>query len=585
MSHSITVSGTVTDGSGRPVRDVEVLVVDADTGLDDALGIDTTTPDGRFEVTATRDDVGGVVEGDPELVVHLFDDGRHVDANPVGGNTTGISLTVERDRVGLDPMAMMEAAQSMHHGMGGQRGVENVPVGPSAPGHGRFQRMFPHLTPADHDVAFLQELGLPGGPLDESAAGSVDDGPLPSGFVFLGQFIDHDITLDPLSSLTRQNDPDALRNFRTPGLDLDSVYGAGPEADPFRYESPFVGGDNHYLLLADADRIDLPRNHHDTALIGDPRNDENLIVSQLHYAMLNFHNAVVDWLGDVPDLFEKAQTVVRRHYHWIVLHEYLPAVCDSDIVERVRDEGDRRFFTVEVDEPAYIPLEFSGAAYRFGHSQARLDYRVNAGFEGPLFGMPGDTDALGTGFQAVPEHKAVNWRYLFDFDGSGVDPQPVRAIDPRLAPDLLALPFVMDAEPWRKSLASRNLVRGRQLGLPSGQAVARNVGDVPVVSNDDVGFDAILSDHGQDEDTEMPLWYYVLAEAAHLTGGDHLGPVGSRIVAETLVGLIDSDPSSYRTVHPGWTPTLPGPHSGSDDFQMADLLEFAVDGGYTHPTQ
>jgi hypothetical protein len=143
----------------------------------------------------------------------------------------------------------------------------------------------------------------------------------------------------------------------------------------------------------------------------------------------------------------------------------------------------------------------------------------------------------------------------------------------------------MDAEPWRKSLASRNLVRGRQLGLPSGQAVARNVGDVPVVSNDDVGFDAILSDHGQDEDTEMPLWYYVLAEAAHLTGGDHLGPVGSRIVAETLVGLIDSDPSSYRTVHPGWTPTLPGPHSGSDDFQMADLLEFAVDGGYTHPAQ
>jgi hypothetical protein len=145
------------------------------------------------------------------------------------------------------------------------------------------------------------------------------------------------------------------------------------------------------------------------------------------------------------------------------------------------------------------------------------------------------------------------------------------------------MPFVMSDEPWRKSLASRNLVRGRQLGLPSGQAVARNVGDVPVVSNDDVGFDAILTNHSQDADTEMPLWYYVLAEAAHLASGDHLGPVGSRIVAETLVGLIDSDPSSYRTVHPNWSPTLPNPHSGSGDFETADLLDFAVDGGYTHP--
>jgi hypothetical protein len=443
--------------------------------------------------------------------------------------------------------------------------------------------MFPNLRPAEHEIDFLQDLGLPGGLLDESEVGSVDQSDVPAGFVFLGQFIDHDITLDPLSSLSRQNDPDALRNFRTPRLDLDSVYGSGPEVDRFRYESPFVGGDSDYLLLAERDRLDVPRNHHDTALIADPRNDENLIISQLQYAMLNFHNAILDWLGEGPERFEEAQQLARRHWQWIVLHEYLPTVCDEEVVRRVRDEGDRRFFTVGPGDEAYMPLEFAGAAYRFGHSQARLNYRVNRGFEGALFGPPGSTDALGMGFEPVPEHKAVNWRYLFEFGDSDIDPQQARAIDPRLSSDLLDLPFMTSGNDWERSLASRNLVRGRRLELPSGQAVARRIEDAPVLSNEMIGFDEALDEHAQPAETEAPLWYYVLAESAHLNDGKHLGPVGSRIVAEVLVGLIDSDSSSYRTVYPDWTPTLPNRHSGGDDFRMADLLDFAVDGGYVSP--
>ncbi|MFB6103103.1 MAG: hypothetical protein ABEJ73_11130 [Haloplanus sp.] len=180
------------------------------------------------------------------------------------------------------------------------------------------------------------------------------------------------------------------------------------------------------------------------------------------------------------------------------------------------------------------------------------------------------------GFEPVPASKAVDRGYLFE-RGDAADPQPARKIDPLLAPDLLNLPFVSSDTAWRRSLASRNLVRGHTLGLPSGQAVARAMGIDPL-SNAEMGFDGSLSTHDQPADTEAPLWYYVLAEARELTDGEYLGPVGSRIVAEVIVGLIESDPRSFLTIQPNWTPTLPTPCSGAtDDFTAANLLTFALD--------
>jgi hypothetical protein len=574
MSTEYTVDGVVRQPNGRPVSSAVVLVLDTDLGADDPVGATTTGLDGRFAVSADATELGGTGEGTPELRAYVFDGGERVaeESIPTGGGP--VDMTV--DRSGNATPSVEEAVEMIdesRHGSG-LRGMTNTPRAPTHPGRGRFGRMFPYLEAADHDVSFLQELGLPGNELDERAMGSVADSQTPSGFVFVGQFIDHDITLDPLSSLSRQVDPDAIRNFRTPRLDLDSVYGSGPEVSRHLYESPFTGGTRDRLLLAD-DRPDLPRNREGTALVGDPRNDENHILSQFQYAMLNFHNRIFEWLPENTERhFERAQQLARWHYQWIVLEEYLPTVCDPAVVDAVREK--RRHFTVGHDDEAYMPLEFAGAAYRFGHSQARLRYRINDEVEGRLFGH--GPDALGMGFEPVSERAAVDWGHLFEM-GRGVDTQQARKIDPLLAPDLLDLPFVSSDDDWRRSLASRNLVRGHNLGLPSGQAVARAMGVEPL-SNAAIGFEEIVEAHGQPEDTETPLWYYVLAEAGELGHGEHLGPVGSRIVAEVIVGLIDSDPRSFLTIQPNWTPTLPSPCTdGSDDFSVADLLAFALGGG------
>lgn len=574
MSYQYNVDGAVTHGDGLPATDVTVVATDADAGLDDPLGAMPVRPDGSFTFRADSTEFGGSVEEAPEVHLFVFRDGAvvHEERTEPDPSAT-VEVTVERAE-SASMEAIAEAMCRMHHGMGQLRGIDNVPRDPFHPGQGRFGRMFPFLEAADHDVTFLQDLGRPGGFLDEDAADrSVGLAVLPAGNPFLGQFIDHDITLDPLSSLTEPADPDAVRNFRTPRLDLDSVYATGPEASPYLYESPTRGGDRHRLLTATDGRPDVPRNREGTALVGDHRNDENHIISQFQYAMLQFHNAIVDWLGEgCSEPFERANTIARWHYHWIVLDEFLPTVCDPDVVEDAREN--REFFTVGDGEEPYIPLEFAVAAYRYGHSQIRRRYQVNAETGGRLFGM-GD-DALGMGFQAPAADEAVDWRRFFPFRETDVEPQSARTIDPLVATDLLDLPFV-DREDWRASLASRNLVRGRRFGLPSGQAVARAIG-VDALSNEELGFDEALEQHDQPSDTEAPLWYYVLAEARDLAGGDHLGPVGSRIVAETLVGLLEADPSSYLTVQPNWRPTLPAPHSDRGEFTTADLLEFAVGG-------
>lgn len=492
----------------------------------------------------------------------------------------------------LKPADMEEALKQAtkpsvmpHHGMASGRGIINVPREPSHPGQGRFGRMFPYLSPANHSPEFLAWLGEKGGPMEEKGGdGATPDTSVPSGIVFLGQFIDHDITFDPLSSLSRQNDPEALRNFRTPRLDLDSVYGMGREGSPFLYKR-----DDHQLFLTgfkdNPDDLTRNRDQDDkaVALIGDPRNDENLLVSQLQYAFLRFHNAVVCHLreGD-EDVFNEAQQLVRWHYQWIILHEFLPAICDEDVVNDVLNE--RKYFTIGREDETYLPVEFAGAAYRFGHSMIRQKYRVNEQSGSlPLFAGKSGDPSLGMGFQPVPSELAVEWKYFFALDDD-IEAQHARPIDTKLMPELFDLPFVEESMPdFIRSLAARNLVRGLRLDLPSGQSVARAMGE-NALSNEEIGFANVIEEYNArldstdtiSEDTEAPLWYYVLAEAEETANGDHLGPVGSRIVAEVLVGLIEADPSSFHTMQPKWTPTLPAPSSGSGSYTMADLLTFAL---------
>jgi hypothetical protein len=169
------------------------------------------------------------------------------------------------------------------------------------------------------------------------------------------------------------------------------------------------------------------------------------------------------------------------------------------------------------------------------------------------------------GFRPVPPERAIDWTLLIDIEGFA-PAQRAKRIDARLPASLIALPTqVSGSTPGSHyaSLANRDLQRGQALGLASGEAIANRLG-VPTLSADEVG----LAAHGWRWET--PLWFYILREADVLNEGERLGPVGGRIVGEVLIGIIDADPESYRSVDPGWTPALPGRDPGA--FGLSDIL-------------
>lgn len=438
------------------------------------------------------------------------------------------------------------------------------------PARGRFGRMFRFTRPFAPDTPLvrqaLMELGKAEGIMDPGPASNPDNPSILAGFTFLGQFLDHDLTFDPTSSLERQSDPEAIENFRTPAFELDSLYGAGPAASPWLYDSSPA---NRGKLLIDADRPhDLPRNSQGTALLGDPRNDENLIVSQLHLAFVKFHNAMIDKLkaeGVNPSqLFDEAQKLVRWHYQWIVLHEFLPLLVGQNVVNTVLQRG-RRFYSTRWRREPYIPVEFSVAAYRFGHSQVRGGYRINDGFAAALFGDPNGRD-LNSGRPLDPE-RVMDWRNFFKLNETDT-PQFSQRIDTTISRPLFQLPFIppnMASNP--ASLAQRNLLRHLTFGLPSGQTVARRMGIAPLSTADLADVAAINAGLAN----STPLWFYLLREADKRADGQSLGPVGGRIVAEVFIGLLQTDELSYLCQEPSWMPRL----GTGGDFKMADLLKFA----------
>jgi hypothetical protein len=431
---------------------------------------------------------------------------------------------------------------------------------------GKYGRMFPGLAGLDVDEEFLLTLGRPESVMDAASRlddkdGGYDNPRIPAAFAFFGQFIAHDITADR-SLLHHHARLNELRNFRTPRLDLECLYGAGPTGDPHLYDLD----DMDKFLPGMNDRgkpDDLPRNRQGRALVGDPRNDVHLFISQLHLAFLKFHNQVVDHLRHqgVPasEVFNEARRLVRWHYQWIVVREFLPLSAGNTLMVDLLANGPRFY---AYDETPYIPVEFADAAYRFGHSQVRSIYTINSsGAKGQVF-----PDCAGT--RPVPHDRVVDWAYFFNVDDRQA-PQPSKRIDTLLAHALIDLPKSVVGEteiPEQHSLAYRDLERGEALELPSGEAVSRAMGIEPL-SRDELGLHT-LGWHG-----ETPLWFYILKEAEVRNKGEWLGDVGGRIVAEVLLGLIDGDSTSYRATEPGWRPTLPG--SQEEHFTMADLLKFA----------
>lgn len=436
----------------------------------------------------------------------------------------------------------------------------------AASGMGKYTRMFPDLPPLVADEAALLTLGRTGSrmdaPMTPDRGDAAEDNPaIPAGWPFFGQFIAHDITADR-SLLAHHARTGELHNFRVPALDLECIYGPDPTGMPFFFDQE--DADKFLLGLNDAGLPnDVPRNRQGVGLVGDKRNDSQMLISQLHVAFLKFHNAVVDHVrtqGIAPgDVFTEAQRLARWHYQWIVAHEYLPLVCGDEIVADILARGAAHY---RYSAHPQLPVEFADAVYRFGHSQIRAVYQLNEGTAASIF-----PQCLGG--CPVPQAQAVDWRFLFALDAAR-PPQPSKRIDTTMVHPLIDLPEAITGAvdvPEYRSLAVRDLQRARALDLPSGEAVARAMGAEPLTAAQ-IGLAAF------GWEAETPLWYYALKEAEVVAGGRRLGPVGGRIVAEVLLGLIGADAGSYMNADTDWTPTLPAAQSGA--FTMADLLRFAT---------
>lgn len=519
---------------------------------------------------------------------------------------------------------MSEVAMHGHGVRGMSRAALQALAGNADPG--KFGRMFPTLPAHEADEDDLFELAEamkdslgPDGRTDPAG----DNPNVPAGYTYLGQFVDHDITLDTTPLEQQKADPLATTNFRTPALDLDSLYGDGPGIHPYLYDR---APDTHRVIgrfligkaSVSRDKAgkeiraldnDLPRNQVGHALIFDERNDENLLVAQFHLLLLKFHNKVVEDLKDTQPalkdmaLFHEARRIVTWHYQWIVLFDFVERLTEPGLVRRIKHEG-RRFYRFK--SRPYMPAEFAAAVYRLGHSMVRQSYSHNrvfnpgpdaiadgtlgllfnfTGKSGQIVGQLKDAASRGGGpgpLPDLPSNWVIDWRRFFDL---GTPPEAnftlnhARRLDPFIVPALHTLPGLrpeMDKTAARDFvLPFRNLKRGLQLGLPSGQDVCRAMGIVPMKPSEiATGSDGeVAARHGFHKKT--PLWYYVLKEAQHHHKGERLGPMGSTILAETFLGLVHGDPDSFLWQRSNWTPELTGQTPGH--YTMADLIRHVDD--------
>jgi hypothetical protein len=490
---------------------------------------------------------------------------------------------------------------------------------------GRFIRLFPEYRRkfAKHDLKALARAMTSHRepPTPEDKPDPEEDPEITAAYTYLGQFTDHDLTFDPTSRLREaltDQQLDALADFRTPRFDLDNLYGRGPDDQPYIYER-----DKIHMLLGepmlgnafDPDARDLPRGPNDRALIGDPRNDENRIVAQLHAIFLRFHNQVADHLVRAHPSkkvsFEEVRDQVRWHYQWVLVTDFLPRVINDDTYQRVFTDPYYPTPTLPElrDGLRLMPVEFSAAAFRFGHSMIRPEYRLNERIpRRPIF-LTEDDDAAHVddaadlrGFRPIPSDLAIDWRFFIDLepgptprahDPTKPKPQKAYKIDTSLVNPLGDLPRQIASKP--KSLALRNLRRGAIFWLPTGQQVARTLGEEPIPDDklvigkataEDRDHPDLLKEIAPSFADRAPLWAYILSEA-QVTSWDRagngaspdsipikLGPVGGTIVADVFAALLRGDPTSYLK---RGAPFKPIAHFARDEkFGLAELINVAL---------
>jgi hypothetical protein len=442
-------------------------------------------------------------------------------------------------------------------------------IAPAAPAQS-FGRMFgglaPFTSPSPSDLGDLAAamLNRHADPISTNRGTADDNAKLPAEFTYLGQFADHDLTFDPTPQPGAATDPTRITNGRTFRFDLDSVFGAGPGGDPRLYAT-----DHLHLLLQEPNAngvLDYARNPDGSAIINEPRNDENQIVSQVGTAFYRFYNRLIDrGYG-----YAKARRLTTDYWQEIVLRELLPAFVGQAQVDSYLHLRRGRYVvrTPSFPRNTFAPIEFSLCAYRFGHALVRAAYHINDNPAGPsraatdnnvpLFEM----SALSTGdltggaalpgpttLGASPAGHQIEWKYFVPaLDKTPTDPTInfARRTQPTVSAPLFFLPplTIPGAPNGTNVLLLRDFLRSHYYGVPSGQSIARAL-HLPVISAA-----SINPTHDGSLDRGTPLLYYVLAEAQryHST----LGPVGRAIVAQTFLRVLADDPHSV--LHNGFRP-------------------------------
>jgi hypothetical protein len=393
------------------------------------------------------------------------------------------------------------------------------------------------------------------------------------GYTYFSQFVGHDLTHDLTPLNGPYLEPESTRNHRTPYLDLDHLYGGGPEQSPQLYDGEPRA---ELFKIGGTTPTGYPRDlpvEHGVILIGDgedTRNLDNLILRQLHVLFLKFHNEAVKQLSaksltmtGIENLgpgtvFKRAQRLVRWHYQWIVRHDLLPRILDPSVWNRqsriARPTNPKDVFA--------IPIEFSLAALRFGHSMVRNAYGLNCRRKRVTIS---DLMALGLRPSPIEDDFVIEWGRFFDgLPGSG----PVASssfIDTSIAaplhdlsPSIIRSSNKMEHSIEPPRLPVRTLLRGARAQIPSGQEVADALVRQKIIKLADCLTSAqltldtcnragrVLREVGLEENT--PLFYYLLKEAELLGAGLSLGPIGSHIVASVVEGALSADPNSYASV-------------------------------------
>jgi hypothetical protein len=342
-------------------------------------------------------------------------------------------------------------------------------------------------------------------------------------------------------------------------------------------------------------------------IIADRRNDENLILSQLHLALLLFHNKAVAALeGKFPTArahFAAARQLVTLHYHWLILHDFLPSLLSRAVLEVPLADRPQALPAART-----VPLEFTTAAFRFGHSMvgAAYDYNENFGRGSKLFSRGATLQELftftshrnmgkaGPATYQLPDHWVIDWDRMSQpsrgASGRGIG--GAERIDLTFAPDMLNAMGSSEVA-VHGSILFRNLMRGFHRRIPFGQQLARACGFDPL-GHDEIR--ACLPEGGDDGPgtttlrdfaetagflSETPAWLYFLCEARHHENGERIGPTASHIIADTITGLMRFMPDSVLT-HAGgtWHPRQSVLKDADPEglTTIRDLLLFAVKG-------